>query len=429
MPIASGIAMILTTPALFLLIANLGLIWLLMAAPLGVKTIRLRRTLHENPERVWQAIHPLGRDALWFPSLIDSAVEPSTGRVVQRLSHADRRGDPIRRTLELADVSGPWQHAYEARVVEDSTLDPSFWANYRERRMVGSSPEGTELIVEQTDRYRGLAFLAFRFFALRRELNALSGWLETGKIEQRGLFEQPATQLLMAVLSTIVLWPFFGLTASGLIYSCLLTIVIALHELGHLAAYRAFGHQTVRMIFIPLLGGMAIGGRPYNSRFEVAACALMGPGMSAFLVPVLVAAQTALKHSGPGHAYAGYVLVFLLVLSAFNLLNLLPMSRFDGGQVLRQVFPTHDGLLGGTFLVTAAILFTGWRVGVPSEALFGGLAVMALLSLSNRASVKMREELLDMTGGERLFAGFGYYAALTIHAYGLVYACDLLFPR
>jgi Zn-dependent protease len=421
--------MTLSTPALFLLIANLGLIWLLMAAPLGTKTIRLRRTLQDDPERVWQAIHPLGRDALWYPSLIDSALEPSTGRVVQRLAHADRRGDPIRRSLELSELGGTWQHAYEARVVEDSTLDSSFWANYRERRMVGASPRGTELIVEQTDHYRGLAVLVFRFFALRRELDALSGWLETGKVEQRGLFEQPGTQLLMAVLSTLVLWPFFGLTAGGLIYSGLLTLVIALHELGHLAAYRAFGHKTVRMIFIPLLGGLAIGGRPYNSRFEVAACALMGPGMSAFLVPVLVAVQATLMQSPSTHPHAGYALVFLLILSAFNLLNLLPMSRFDGGQVLRQVFPTHDGLLGGTFLVTAAILFAGWRVGVPSQALFGGLAVMALLSLSNRASVKMREELIDMTGGERLFAGFGYYAALAIHAYGLVYACDLLFPR
>lgn len=421
--------MILSTPALFLLIANLGLIWLLMAAPLGRRTIRLRRMLHEDPERVWQAVHPLGRDALWYPSLIDSAAEPGTGKVVQRLAHADRRGNPIRRTLELSELSGPWQYAYEARVVEDSALHPSFWTNYCERRMVEQSKDGTELIVEQTDRYRGLAFLVFRFFALRRELDALQGWLETGRIDQRGLFEQPGTQLLMAVLSTLVLWPFFGLTASGLIYSCLLTVVIALHELGHLAAYRAFGHQTVRMIFIPLLGGLAIGGRPYNSRFELAACALMGPGMSAFLVPVLVAAQSAFAQSPAAHAYAGYVLVFLLVLSAFNLLNLLPMSRFDGGQVLRQVFPTQDGLLGGTFLVTAAILFTGWRVGVPSQALFGGLAVMALLSLSNRASARMREELVDMSAGERLFAGFGYYAALAIHAYGLVYACDLLFPR
>lgn len=421
--------MILSTSALFLLIANLGLIWLLMAAPLGTRTIRLRRKLREDPERVWQAVHPLGREALWYPSLIDSAAVPGTGRVVQQLAHADRRGNPIRRILELSEPSGPWQHAYEARVVEDSTLHPSFWSNYCERRMVDRSEDGTELVVEQTDRYRGLGFFIFRFFALRRELNALQGWLETGRVDQRGLFEQPGTQLLMAVLSTLVLWPFFGFTAAGLIYSCLLTVVIALHELGHLAAYRAFGHQRVRMIFIPLLGGLAIGGRPYNSRFELAACALMGPGMSAFLVPVLVAAQSGFARSPAVHAYSGYVLVFLLVLSAFNLLNLLPMSRFDGGQVLRQVFPTQDGLLGGTFLVTAAILFTGWRVGVPSQALFGGLAVMALLSLSSRASARMREELIDMGAGERLFVGFGYYAALAIHAYGLVYACDLLFPR
>ena len=421
--------MILSTPALILLVANLGLIWLLMAAPVGTRTIRLRRTLAAPPERVWQAVHPLGRDALWSPALIDSAAEPETGRVVQRLVHADRRGDPIRRILEVSDLGGPWQHAYEARVVEDSALHPSFWADYRERRMVEQVGRGTELVVEQTDCYRGLAFLLFRFFALRRELDALAGWFETGRVEQRGLFEQPGTQLLMAVLSTFALWPFFGLTADGLIYSCILTSVIALHELGHLAAYRAFGHRTVRMIFIPLLGGMAIGGRPYNSRFEVAVCALMGPGMSAFLVPVLAAAHTTLAESARSHPAGGYLLVFMLVLSAFNLLNLLPMSRFDGGQVLRQVFPTQDGLLGGTFLVTAAILFAGWRVGVPAQALFGGLAVMALLSFSNRASVKMREELVDMTGGERLFACFGYYAALAIHAYGLVFACDLLFVR
>lgn len=420
--------MILSTPALILLILNLGLIWLLMAAPLGTRTIRLTRKLDEQPDRVWQAIHPLGRDALWSPSLVESAAEPETGRVVQQLNHADRRGNPVRRTLELLDLGGPWAHAYEARVVEDSTLDVSFWANFRERRMIGQTDAGAELVVEQTDRYRGLAFLIFRFFALRRELDGLSGWLRTGKVEQRGLFEQPGTQLLMAVLSIFVLWPFFGLSANGLIYSTLLTLVIALHELGHLAAYRAFGHEKVRMIFIPLLGGLAIGGRPYNSRFEVAACALMGPGMSAFLVPVLVAAESALTGGMQGHPLAGYLLIFMLVMTAFNLLNLLPMSRFDGGQVLRQVFPTYDGLLGGTFLVTAAILFTGWRVGVPSQALFGGLAVMALLSLSNRASAKMREELVDMSGGERLLAGFGYYAALTIHAYGLVYACDHLFP-
>lgn len=419
--------MTLSIPALILLVANLGLIWLLMAAPLGMRTIRFRRILDDRPDRIWQAVHPLGRDALWYPTVISSEAGAQGGRVVQLYSHADRRGNPISRTLELADLAGPWRHAYEARVVEDSALHPSFWAHYRERRIVDETPGGTEFVVEQTDRYRGLAFLVFRYFALRREVDALGTWLETGRVEQTGLFENPGTQLLMAVVSTFALWPFFGLSAEGLAFSSMLTMVIALHELGHLAAYRAFGHTKVRMIFIPLLGGLAIGSRPYDSRFELAACALMGAGFSAFFVPVLVAAHGLALERFADASLAGHVLVFLLILSAFNLLNLLPMSRFDGGQVLRQVFPTHDGLLGGTFLVTAAILWAGWRIGVPSEALFGGLAVMALLSFSNKASVRMREELDDMTGGERLFAGFGYYSALAIHAYGLIYACDLLF--
>jgi Zn-dependent protease len=66
----------------------------------------------------------------------------------------------------------------------------------------------------------------------------------------------------------------------------------------------------------------------------------MGAGMSTFLVPILIAINTA----GQGTWVAGSVTVFLLILGAFNFLNLLPMSRFDGGQVLKQVFPAHDAL-------------------------------------------------------------------------------------
>jgi Zn-dependent protease len=239
------------------------------------------------------------------------------------------------------------------------------------------------------------------------------------------MFEHPLTQTLLAIASTLLLWPFFGLDSWGLVVSTMLTVVIALHELGHMAAYRAFGHRTVRMIFIPILGGIAIGGRPYNSLFEVAVCALMGAGLSALLVPVLMVAHAGLGGAvgGPG----GPILVFLLILCAFNFLNLLPMSRFDGGQVLRQVFPTQDGLLGATFLVTAGILWTGHRVGVPLEALLGGLAVMALISMAGNASFKPREALDDMRDSERLHAGLGYYAVLAIHACGLIYATDHLF--
>ncbi|MFM2282148.1 MAG: hypothetical protein RLZZ444_4379, partial [Pseudomonadota bacterium] len=237
----------------------------------------------------------------------------------------------------------------------------------------------------------------------------------------------PAIQFMMAVLSTLILWPFFGLTLSGLAISTMLTVVIALHELGHLVAYRAFGHEAVRMIFIPLLGGVAIGGKPYSSRLEVATCALMGPGLSAFFVPVLVEAHVIGTGAGASGAYNEMVLTFLLIMGGFNILNMLPMSRFDGGQVLRQVFLSRHALLFGTFAVAGAIMLTGWRIGIPYQALCGGLAVMVLLSMTNQVGVKPRRELLPIGGGERLFVLFGYYAALVIHAYGLIYAADHLF--
>ncbi|MBL0374897.1 hypothetical protein JJB09_23055 [Rhizobium sp. KVB221] len=421
--------MALTTPALILLIVNLGLIWLLLAAPIGVRTIRLTRILGARPERIWDMVYPLGRDRLWFPTVLSSEPGAQTGRVVQRFAHSDRRGNPIIRTLAIKAAETTERRSYDARVVEDSALDPAFWANYRERRVVEAFHGGTELTIEQTDRYRGLAFFLFRFFMLRREMKQLERWLQTGKVERSGLFERPSTQALLAVLSTLILWPFFGLTAWGLMISTMLTVVIALHELGHLAAYRAFGHSGVRMIFIPLLGGVAIGGRPYNRLFEVAACALMGAGLSAFFVPVVISFHMAAEGSASMGELAHPALLLLLILGAFNFLNLLPMSRFDGGQVLKQVFPTRDGLLGATFLVTAGVLWTGWRSGVPVEALTGGLAVMALLSFTAMGSVKPREALDEMSVSERLFSGFGYYAALAVHAHAIIYACDRLFPH
>ena len=45
--------------------------------------------------------------------------------------------------------------------------------------------------LRRTDRYRGLAFLVFRFFAMRRELARLKQWAETGSFVRGGLFERP----------------------------------------------------------------------------------------------------------------------------------------------------------------------------------------------------------------------------------------------
>jgi Zn-dependent protease len=194
-----------------------------------------------------------------------------------------------------------------------------------------------------------------------------------------------------------------------------------------MAAYRTFGHRKVRMIFIPLLGGLAIGGRPYNSLFEVATCALMGPGMSAFFVPILIAAVEATNADWLPAQLRGPLLVFLLILGAFNLLNLLPMYRFDGGQVLRQIFVRRSSLVAGSFGITLVILGVGWSIGLSLTALLAALAVFTLLSLIGFGSVKPKEELEKMSAAERMLVSFGLYAAVSMHGYAIIYSADALF--
>ncbi len=414
--------------AIALLVLNLGLIWLLMAVPLGKRTLTFRRRYPLSADALWQAVHPLGRDGAWSPNVMES--QPVAGApdcVRQAYAYPDRHGKPITRVLALQPFWAPEGRAFVTRILEDSALDRSYWAHFADRRRVIADGDGALLEVEITDRYRGLAMLLFRYFATRRELAQLADWCRTGIAKPGGIIEHPLTQVASATLSTLLLWPFFGLSATGLMLSTMLTVVIVLHEFGHVAAYRTFGHRGARMIFIPFLGGLAIGGRPYNSLFEVATCALMGPGLSAFLVPMIIAVFE-LSRAGKLPLEIGVAAMpFLLILGAFNLLNLLPMYRFDGGQVLRQVFPSRLMQVLASFGVTLIILGVGWRIGLPPVALMAGLSVFTLMSLMSAGRVKPREALDPMTGPERLLAGFGLYAALAIHGYAVVEACAQLF--
>ena len=126
-----------------------------------------------------------------------------------------------------------------------------------------------------------------------------------------------------------------------------------------MAAFRMMGHRKVRMIFVPLLGGIAIGGRPYDSRFEVAFVALMGAGFSAFLVPIAIAACG--YAAGEGWRAAAGVLGTLAGIAAlFNIANLVPVWKFDGGQVLRQICPGPVTLALSSFVLLSAF----WRLAM-----------------------------------------------------------------
>ncbi|RAZ88302.1 site-2 protease family protein [Mesorhizobium hawassense] len=403
-----------------LVAGNLGLIFLLMTVPLGLRTVRVSRVIKADRNRLWQALWPFGDDAGWSGEILSAEPVDGEGTALIKLSWEGRDGSPIERKARFEDVrEGSY---FSMRVIEDTALDPSFWANYCETAELVPKGDATRVTLAQTDRYRGVAFLIFRFFAMRRELRKLDVWATTGEYRKGGWFEHPVSQVGFAVLSAFILWPFFGLNLGGFALAAILTSVVALHELGHMAAFRLSGHRRARMIFIPLLGGIAIGGRPYDSRFEVAFVALMGAGFSAFLVPVLIAASG--FAGAEGHRLAAALLATLAgCASLFNIANLVPVWKFDGGQVLRQICPGPIALAMASFFLLSALLALGWRAGFsPSFLLIAG-AVFSILSLITMGSgVKPRHELKPIQPFDRLAMAGALLAVFAIHGYGMLWA-------
>ena len=405
-----------------LVACNLGLIFVLMAMPLGMRTLRRSRLIEADRDKLWQALWPLGREATWSGEFL--SVTGFRGGASVTLSREGRDGQPIRRKVAFDGVDPGGR--FSMRIIDDSSLDPSFWRHYRETTELACEGEAVRVSVSRTDRYRGIAVMVFRYFAMRRELGKLKAWAETGRFRKGGWFEHPLGQAGCAVLSVLVFWPFFGLTAGGLVLAATLTFVVALHELGHLAAFRLMGHRRVRMIFIPLLGGVAIGGRPYDSRFEVAFVALMGAGFSALLLPVLIAGS-ALAEAG-GHPLAAMLLAVCAGCSAlFNIANLVPVWKFDGGQVLRQICPGPVMLGVASFGLLSAFLALGWHVGLPPRALLAAGATFACLSLLTMgAGVRPRHELKPIGAFDRLAIGAALLAVFVIHGCGVLWVSAVL---
>lgn len=405
--------------AAVLVLFNLGLIYFLMAAPLGRRTIRRSVTVAAPRQKIWQALWPLGADANWSGEYV-SVADQGQGRLQMALSWDGRDGKPINRVAQLNDVADG--ERFSTRIVDDSSLDAAFWANQSETVELQDVEGGTRVTIEQTDLYRGFAFLGFRYFALRRKLMKLRVWAKTGVYKPGGIFERPITQFAMALVSILILWSLTGFSVGGLAFAVILTLVVALHELGHMAAFRISGHRRVRMIFVPLLGGIAVGGRPYNSHFEVAFVALMGAGFSAFLVPPLLLAGHAAVAAGSVHG-GNFMAALVGCVALFNLANLTPVWKFDGGQVLRQIVPGGLALAVSSFVLLALFLGVALLAGFPDQiVLASGVALAALSLITARSNVKPRHELLPINQTGRAAIAAGLVAVMAIHASGVVWA-------
>lgn len=162
-------------------------------------------------------------------------------------------------------------------------------------------------------------------------------------------------------------------------FAFVLVAVLVVHELGHLAAMRAFGFRDLRMFFIPLFGAAAAGRKPDATGTQRAIVALAGP------VPGIVLGLGLLYGLGPaGLGELGRMFVGLtLILNFFNLLPLLP---FDGGHLVNVVLFSRWPAVELWFRVVAAVAlgWVAWRLG---NTVLGVVAGLTLLGAAYQARV------------------------------------------
>lgn len=154
----------------------------------------------------------------------------------------------------------------------------------------------------------------------------------------------------------------------------LLLAVLVIHELGHLAAMRAFGFRDLRMFFIPLFGAAAAGNKPDATGTQRAVVALAGPlpGIALGLALLL----------GVGPAGLGEVgAMFTALLLFVNFVNLAPLLPFDGGHLVNILLFSRWPVVELWFrLATAGLL--GWWAYTRGSAVVGVLAAFMLLGAS-----------------------------------------------
>jgi len=139
-------------------------------------------------------------------------------------------------------------------------------------------------------------------------------------------------------------------------------LVLLAHELGHYAAFRAYGLPVRLPAFVPFLGAFTAGTPPDNLEHD-ANIALAGPLTGMGLAAVCLAV---------GLAYHDRFWFACADLSAFlNLFNLIPMPPFDGGRIIAAVWPP---LWFGGF-----VLFVAFAVAFHIPILF--VAIVGLLGL------------------------------------------------
>lgn len=172
------------------------------------------------------------------------------------------------------------------------------------------------------------------------------------------------------VIASVIggMWLCHGFFQMGFWFVVGLNVMVLIHEVGHVIAFRRFGVRTTVPTFVPFLGAFVkIKGGPLEDPWQLAVSKLAGP-LAGGLAALLSYGLWCATHSE---------VYWVLALGGFilNTLNLVPADPFDGGAVARAIHPL--AVLPGSVLVLGGFGFVMYRT--PGDVI--GDVTCTLLSL------------------------------------------------
>ncbi|MCX6953276.1 MAG: hypothetical protein NTV51_14075 [Verrucomicrobia bacterium] len=191
------------------------------------------------------------------------------------------------------------------------------------------------------------------------------------------------------LVATGVLFITLGGMNWGWEYVLLLTLAVALHELGHVLAMRIFDYKNVRMLFIPLFGGLATGEPRELDATKNAIVALAGP-LFGLLTGVLAAGVAYSMGSPP------WLVKFAWVSLLLNGFNLIPFVPLDGGQLANEALFSRYPILELIFRLIA-LAGLSWLAWIMQAWLLGVVIVFMLMGspLAYRRACIIRDARRD----------------------------------
>lgn len=182
------------------------------------------------------------------------------------------------------------------------------------------------------------------------------------------------TKTIISVVSflafaAVLAWQMSPVVAIALI------VALVIHECGHLVGMWWFGLRDTQLLFIPFLGGAAVGHddkvlQPWQHIVII----LLGP------LPGLFAGLALLMYHFHGDS-AEWLQQAALTAVALNAFNLLPILPLDGGQIVDYGFASRFPRVRVLFLAASALGLLGVALVLDAGKLLLGLAVLMLLRL------------------------------------------------